>query len=498
MTAIAKTHGSNPLVNPRVVRFGVAAGATGSAAGLAEILVGSAAWTGNKTDPVTLGWVTVAIGVAIAGLALAVVLSPSIGLRLATGALAPALGLTGLTTAGLAWLPAAVLATVTGAVVIRDLARTSRLAAELSRRWAEALITVLAIVYLALGVASGDARGMLGVAGGFAILGSLAVPRRRSLLVAGLLVAGTVPYGLVAYWTVVVPVTGTLVLLLGLPRALSPLHHRRLGSSRAGSVRPTARSLVFLATFLAAWGALDRLVTSPPGPRSAVGSLAAALAIVGLGQRLLRRGAPEPIHRALGLGPPANRALVPALAAGLLTLLAYVAGAAATGVTLELRSNWPVVLVSALVFHGLAEELVWRGFVFGHLRRTRSFWSAIAWSIPLIALTHVAIIVTNGPFVGGLAVASAAITCLPFSYLWQRGGGTIWAPAITHGLVGTWQLFERTYPDRYSAVVVSVSILIPLVVFAFGDRFFRPAPSRSATDPTGRPMAVTTAQEVTS
>ncbi|MEZ5406853.1 MAG: CPBP family intramembrane glutamic endopeptidase [Acidimicrobiales bacterium] len=493
MTATTSIHGSDLPV----VRLGVAAGATGCAAGLAEVLVGSSAWTGNKADPVTLGWVTVALGVAIAGLALALMRSRSAGLLLATGALAPALGLTGLTTAGLAWLPAAVLAIATGAVVIRDLARTGTLAAELSRRWPEALITLLAIVYLALGVASGNARGVLGVAGGLAILGSLAVPLRRPLLAAGLLVAGAVPYGLVAYWTVVAPVTGSLVLLLGLPRASSPLLHRRPVSLRARSLRPSSRSLVFLATFLAAWGALDRLVTSPPGPRSAIGSLAAALAIVGLGQHLLRRGAPEPIHRALGLGPPAYRALVPALTAGLLTLLAYVAGAAATGVTLELRSNWAVVLISALVFHGLAEELVWRGFVFGHLRRTRSFWSAIAWSMPLIALTHVAIIVSNGPLVGGLAVTSAAITCLPFSYLWQRGGGTIWAPAITHGLVGTWQLFERTYPDHYSAVVVSVSILIPLVVFAFGDRFFRPAPRRSTADPTGRPMAVVTAQEVT-
>jgi hypothetical protein len=32
------------------------------------------------------------------------------------------------------------------------------------------------------------------------------------------------------------------------------------------------------------------------------------------------------------------------------------------------------------------------------------------------------------------------------SYLYERGSGTIWAPAIVHGLIGTWQVVERTYP----------------------------------------------------
>ncbi len=494
MTVTGTTHDSEPLA----VRLGVAAGAAGGAAGLVEVVIGSSTWTGNKADPTTLGWVTVAFAVAIAALSLSLLRSPSTGLRLATGLLAPILGLAGLTTAGVAWLPAAILAATAGLLVIWDLSRAGILSRELRRRWLDSLIVVLALVYLALGVASSDAEGALGVAGGVAVVGSLLVSPRRPRLAVGLLVAGALPYGLAAYWTVVAPVTGSLILALGLPRMLRPLSSHHPVAAWVGSIRPTARSLVFLATFLAAWAALDRLVTSPPGLDSALSSLAAALVIVWLGQRLLLRGSPEPVHRALGLGPPAYRALVPALTAGGLTLLVYVAGAAATGVTLELRSNWPVVLLSALLLHGVAEELVWRGFVFGHLRRTRSFWPAIAWSIPLIALTHVAIIVSNGPLLGGLAVASAAITCLPLSYLRERGGGTIWAPAVTHGLVGTWQLFERTYPDRYSAVAVSTSILVPLVVFAFGDRFFRPASDRSPADPTNRHTAAAPAQEVTS
>jgi hypothetical protein len=99
--------------------------------------------------------------------------------------------------------------------------------------------------------------------------------------------------------------------------------------------------------------------------------------------------------------------------------------------------------------------------------------------VPLIALTHVPIVVSNGLAVGALATLTAAATCLPFAYLWERGGGTIWAPALLHGLIGSWQLFERTDSDRYSMVVMTASILVPMAVFLFRDRFvLAPAGSR--------------------
>jgi membrane protease YdiL (CAAX protease family) len=131
-----------------------------------------------------------------------------------------------------------------------------------------------------------------------------------------------------------------------------------------------------------------------------------------------------------------------------------------------------MVLGGVLLFHGLAEELVWRGYVYGHLRRTNSFRGAVIRTVPLIALTHVPIILSNGLAVGSLAVLSAAVTCLPLAYLYDRGGRTVWPPAIVHGLIGTWQLFDRTYPVEFSLLILCGSILTPLTAFLFGDRFF--------------------------
>jgi membrane protease YdiL (CAAX protease family) len=175
----------------------------------------------------------------------------------------------------------------------------------------------------------------------------------------------------------------------------------------------------------------------------------------------------------LGIGRPTRRALIAATLVGAAVVATFVDGAAVLGIELELRPNWPAVLVGALLFHGVAEEMVWRGYVYGHLRAGTSFRRAVRRSMPLIALTHVPIIVGNGLGVGALAVLSAIVTCLPFAYLYDRGGRTIWAPAIVHGLVGTWQLFERTYPLQYSLFVIVGSIVTPLAAFAFGDRFFR-------------------------
>jgi membrane protease YdiL (CAAX protease family) len=240
------------------------------------------------------------------------------------------------------------------------------------------------------------------------------------------------------------------------------------------------RFVVFVGTFLAAWYLLDGLATSPPTLVSASVALGASAAVLALGQHGL--GVPwRDIPAALGLGRPLGRAVVRAGLVGATFFLSLLLGARAVGVTLQLRQNWPTVLAAALIFHGLAEELVWRGFVFGRLRRSTTFWRAVAKTVPLIALTHVPVAGSNGLTVGLLAMLTAAVTCLPLGYLWERGGGTVWGPALLHGLIGSWQLFERTYPVQFSVVVLVASISVPMLVFLRGE-----FPARDAEANPGR------------
>lgn len=233
-----------------------------------------------------------------------------------------------------------------------------------------------------------------------------------------------------------------------------------------------ARRIAFLVTFLAAWFALDRLAVSPPMPGPAVLALGIALAILATGEILAFGATPRTVLTTLGYGRPDGRAIVLALIVGAAVIAGYLVGAAALGIELELRAEWPLVLVGALLFHGLAEESVWRGFVYRHLREGRTFGRAVLVTIPFIALTHVPIIATNGWLVGLLALLTAAVTCVPLAYLWDRGAATVWAPAIVHGMIGTWQLFDRTYPVSFSIIVMVVTILVPLLVFPIGRRLF--------------------------
>jgi hypothetical protein len=250
---------------------------------------------------------------------------------------------------------------------------------------------------------------------------------------------------------------------------------------RGAATASSPRFPVFLVTFGVAWVTLDRLVTSPPTVVSATVSLAAAAVVLVVGELVLSHTAPRDLVRRLGLGRPTIRALAAAALVGGAVFATYVVLAAVLGIDVVLRDNWPAVLAGSLLFHGVAEELVWRGYAFGHLRRTATFRRAVVRVVPLLALTHVPIMVTAGVGVGALAVVSAAVTCVPLATLWERGGGTIWAPAMLHGLIGTWQLFERSYGAAFHLVILLTSIGVPLGACAFGDRWYRAsAPVASA------------------
>jgi membrane protease YdiL (CAAX protease family) len=247
--------------------------------------------------------------------------------------------------------------------------------------------------------------------------------------------------------------------------------------------------LWILTTFSVAWYALDRLAVAAPAPGPALLAAGVVFAILAIGLGV--HGTPQQrILTELGLGRPRPRPVIAAAVAGGLVLATYVVGAVVLGVDLHLRANWLSVLGGTLLFHGIAEELVWRGFAFGQLRRRMRFWPAVAWSIPLITCTHIPIIASAGALVGGLAVISAAATCVPLSYLWEHDRRSIWAAALLHSTIGCWQLFYRDYPATFSVIVLLASIVAPQLVFIIGSRVFHgEAPSARVhlRDPSANP-----------
>jgi membrane protease YdiL (CAAX protease family) len=235
----------------------------------------------------------------------------------------------------------------------------------------------------------------------------------------------------------------------------------------------------FLATFLAGWFALEGLATGPPMPLPAFLAVVVVTAVLVLGQVFAMRTGPRDAVASLGLDRPVLPAVLTAAAVGATVPLSLYLAARVLDVTLQLRPQWPAVLLGALLFHGMAEELVWRGFVFAQLRRRSTFRRAVVLSMPLITLTHAAVVVRSGWTVGVLAMVTATVTCLPLAHLWERGGRTVWPPAILHGLVGSWQVLEPTYPIRFSVVVLAASTVLPLLALLLGGRTAHPADRHS-------------------
>lgn len=222
----------------------------------------------------------------------------------------------------------------------------------------------------------------------------------------------------------------------------------------------------FLCGFVLIWAALQ---AAGAGAFSGLRGLAglAAVAVAAAGVALLVFGTPvHELPRRLGFGRPAARPLVLALLAGAAIQLVYPLLWLTAGRSVELRGGWLWLLLGLLAYHGLAEEIAWRAYAFGRLRSGRSVRRALLLTMPLVAATHVPIVVSAGPVVGLGAITVAAVTTVPFVRLYEAGRGTIWAPALLHSAIDSFKLVSvpEDLAPTFSLLLVALSLTVPLTV----------------------------------
>ena len=249
-----------------------------------------------------------------------------------------------------------------------------------------------------------------------------------------------------------------------------------------GSVRSW---LGFLAGFALLCGVLLGTSAIDPTGRWGLGILAATL-LTAVVVEMLHKPRPRPkMMRDLGFGRPGGRAVAVAAAVSCLVLLVFPATAAISGAGVQLRQDWLWLLVGIFAFHGLAEELVWRGFTFRRLRQGRSFWAATLWTMPLIAASHLPIVFSLGPAVGIGAMTVAMVTSIPFSYLYETGRGTIWAPALVHTAIDTFKLviIPTAALATFSVLIIAVSLTVPLLALAVPRRLLQPSANQGSGHP---------------
>jgi membrane protease YdiL (CAAX protease family) len=234
-----------------------------------------------------------------------------------------------------------------------------------------------------------------------------------------------------------------------------------------------ARGRWILAGFVVLYGTLAGLAEIDATGRLGLPILAGVLLVAVFVERVLHGTPIGAAVAALGFGRPAARAVVVALA---ISVPVVVLPSLLIGVVPALRPGWPWLLLGIFAFHGLAEEVVWRGYAYRRLREGRSFGRAVVLTMPLVVAAHVPVVFGSGPAVGGAAMLVAAATTVPFAHLVDMGRGTIWAPALLHTAIDTFKL--ATIPAgatlTFSLTLATVSVVIPLLVLAV-PRAGRPA-----------------------
>ena len=222
----------------------------------------------------------------------------------------------------------------------------------------------------------------------------------------------------------------------------------------------------FVAVFLVLQGVADVLGSDRGQAGLVVGAVVVAAILAAerfLYGRPLAAGA-----RDVGLGTPAAQGLQVAAALGLLLLLVIPAFARVTGASVVFSPGWAWLVPGLFGQAGVAEEVLFRGYLFRHIRKGRPFWRAAFLSaVPFVAV-HLLLFLTLPWAVALAAVLLATLLSFPLAYLFELGGDTIWAPALVHFVIqGAIKVVVVEGPGTglFPFVWMAASATLPFLVF---------------------------------
>jgi membrane protease YdiL (CAAX protease family) len=220
---------------------------------------------------------------------------------------------------------------------------------------------------------------------------------------------------------------------------------------------------LLIAGFLAVFVVFDRAGASLQSGRGERGWILCALVVAlvwSLEVVLYRRSAGD-AFRALGLGIGSPRGLLAAAAVVALLLLYFPLLA-----PVPLRGDWLKLLPGLFAQHGIAEEVLFRGFLFHHLRARRSFSRAALLSMLLFVAAHLYLFTYMDPAIALASTLLAAATAWPLAWLFELGSRTVWAPALLHTGIHAIKLVEVP-ESSYSVTLgwMAVSAVVPWMVF---------------------------------
>jgi membrane protease YdiL (CAAX protease family) len=228
------------------------------------------------------------------------------------------------------------------------------------------------------------------------------------------------------------------------------------------------KTFLVLLGFVALYLAMDRTAA---GLQSFRGEWGIAIAVLVVGAAVVvdwmiaRKPLLETV-RTLGLRTAERRALVVTLGLCAVLILVLPFFGLATGTAIRLVDGWPLLAIGIFAQAGIAEETIFRGFLFRHFSEGRSFWrAAVLAAIPFV-LVHLALFLTMEPVVAATALVVSLSLTFPFAWLFERSGNSIWPPAILHAVVqGAIKLVDTGSGPQMAIVWMLVSAALPWTLF---------------------------------
>lgn len=179
--------------------------------------------------------------------------------------------------------------------------------------------------------------------------------------------------------------------------------------------------------------------------------------------------------REVGFGTPEWRAVAIALVVSALMLSFFPLYSSLARTKLELQSNWIWILVGIITGVGIAEETLFRGYVFNFFRERFPFWKAATYSMFLFAAMHLLLLFWLPLPIAIAAIFLAILAAYPTAYLFEKGNRTIWAPAILHSSALATNLFVVPLEMSVSLSLLWICVVVigSFLVFPAGRALFR-------------------------
>jgi membrane protease YdiL (CAAX protease family) len=173
---------------------------------------------------------------------------------------------------------------------------------------------------------------------------------------------------------------------------------------------------------------------------------------------------------ALGWGRANRRAVLVSVILSCILLAFFPIISLVWSVPMELRHDWLWIFVGSFVLNGIGEETLFRGFIFGHLRRTGlSFVRAGLISLLIFTAIHLLLFVQN-TFVAAMAFTIIALLgSFPLALLFERAGFSIWPTVILHVTVHTIRLVMVSEPYTMTVFLawLGLQLVMTFLIWAF-------------------------------